>query len=80
MFHYTVAKNADQKAFESVCVLLEVKINGMVKEKLLEDVDGTLIQIYKTGGKEITVFNDYEVGAVYIDSELNLDQIFKSVV
>ena len=48
MFHYVIAKNVDRKAFDSACALIEAKIEGVRKEKLLEDVDGTLIQIYHT--------------------------------
>ena len=45
-------------------------------EKLLEDVDGTQIQIYNTPDGKIKVFNDYEVGAVYVDSEIELKEIY----
>ena len=76
MFHYVIAKNVDRKAFDSACALIEAKIEGVRKEKLLEDVDGTLIQIYHTASGKIKVFDDYEVDAVYVDSDLKLDHIF----
>lgn len=43
------------------------------KERLLEDVDETQIQIYHGSSGEIKVVNDYEVDAVYVDSEVSLD-------
>ena len=76
MFSYNVSKNADQKAFFSTCALIETKIKNITKEDLLEDVDGTQIQIFNTPDGKIKVFNDYEVGAVYVDSEKDLKEIF----
>lgn len=75
MFSYNIAKNADQKAFFNTCNLIEAKIKDIKKEKLLEDVDGTQIQIFNTPEGKIKVFNDYEVDAVYIDSEKDLNEI-----
>jgi hypothetical protein len=76
MFSYNISKNADKKAFVNTCALIESKVKDFTKEKLLEDVDGTQIQIYNTPDGKIKVFNDYEVGAVYVDSEINLKEIF----
>ncbi len=75
MYSYNIAKNADKKAFNHACTLIETKIKDIKKEKLLEDVDGTQIQIYNAPGGKIKVFNDYEVDAVYIDSEVDLTNI-----
>lgn len=75
MFSYNIAKNADQKAFFSTCDLIETKVKDFTKEDLLEDVDGTQIQIYNTPEGKIKVFNDYEVDAVYVDSEKDLKEI-----
>ena len=49
----------------------------MYKNKLLIDVDGSLIQTYKYNGKDIDVYDDYDVGAVYVKSEIDLDNLFK---
>lgn len=76
MFSYNISKNADKKAFVNTCALIESKVKDFAKEKLLEDVDGTQIQIYNTPDGKIKVFNDYEVGAVYVDSEIELKEIF----
>ena len=76
MFFYIVEKAASAKAFEKACRLIEAHFKEIGKEKLLEDVDGTTIQIYHNGNKKIKVYNDYEIDAVYIDSEIELKNLF----
>ena len=41
------------------------------------DVDGSIIRTYNSDNGKIKVYNDYEVDAVYIDSEINLDGLFQ---
>lgn len=72
MFSYTVEKSASKQTFEMVCRLIESHFTGIVKEKLLEDVDGTAIQFYHFDSKTIKVCNDFEIDAVYVDSEIEL--------
>ena len=74
MFSYNIAKTADPKAFEKACAMIEAGIKNLSKEELLEDVDGTHIQIYTTPEGKIKVFNDYEVDAVYADSDFDLER------
>lgn len=75
MYKYNILKYADEKEFNSICQKIEGTIEGLTKEKTIIDVDGSVIQIYKKNGKSIKVFNDYEVDAVYVDSEINIDDI-----
>lgn len=77
MYSYNISKNADRKAFDEVCGLIETKYKGLKKERLLIDVDGTQIQIYNAPDGKIKVYNDYEVDAVYIDSDIELTDITK---
>ena len=79
MFSYTVAKNADKAVFLSTCSLIQMFLKKYKKEKLLQDVDGTTIQIYRTKNGKVKVVNDYEVDAVYVDSEINLKEIFGKI-
>ena len=72
MFNYTVAKEADNKAFLNACAKIEKEVKPLKKEKLLVDVDGSLIQVYYTDNKKIKVLNDYEIDAVYIEAEKEL--------
>lgn len=75
MFSYNVSKTANNKAFNSICSSIESNINIKEKANCLYDVDGSQIQIYETDEGLIKVYNDYEVDAVYIDSEVNLEKI-----
>lgn len=76
MFSYNIEKEASEKKFIESCKKIEKNIPDIQKNDILEDVDGTQIQIYHKNGKKIKVMNDYEVDAVYIDSEINLDKLF----
>ncbi len=75
MFSYNIAKIADAEAFKKACAIIEAKVRDAKKEELLIDVDGTLIQIYSTATGRIKVVNDYEVDAVYADSDICLTDI-----
>lgn len=75
MFSYNIAKTADAKAFAKACGLIEKNVSIVKKEDTITDVDGSKIQIYSTDNGNIKVFNDYEVDAVYCDSDISLDKI-----
>lgn len=76
MFEYTVFKEADNIKFKEACNKIENSIHDLIADKLLIDVDGSLIQRYSSPGGDIKVYNDYEIDAVYIDSEIDLKHIF----
>lgn len=75
MCEYNVSTKADNEKFKLICRRIENLVDNAIPEPLLEDVDGTQIQIYKIGSGKIKVYNDYEVDAVYIDSDAQLDFI-----
>ena len=75
MFTYNISKVADNKAFKKACSAIEDKVKNFKKEKLLVDVDGTLIQIYTVPDGRIKVVNDYLVDAVYADSDVDLEKV-----
>ena len=78
MFHYSICTEPDKEIFEKQCNALEKRIPNIVKGQLLEDVDYSLTQIYTVGQKKITVHNSYYIGAVYVDSEIELEQFFNN--
>lgn len=81
MFDYTISPYADEKIFNMALNLFESKFSDVRKEKLLVDVDDTALQIYVKSDKRIKFFNDYEVDAVYVKSDIDLSDIdFKSVL
>ena len=74
-YTYNVKPNNDQKAFKSICKLIERHFSNATKEQLLIDVDGSTIQNYYYLGKKIRVLDDYDVGAVWVDSEVDLSGV-----
>lgn len=77
MHHYAICNIPDEELFYKQCAALEKNIPELMKEPLLEDVDGSLTQVYKKDGKKISVHNSEYVGSLYIDSEVELTQYFK---
>ena len=74
-YSYNIRPETDEQAFADVFKTIESKLNGLKKEKLLIDVDGTLIQIYYLNNDEIVVYDDYDVDAVYVNSNVELDDV-----
>ncbi len=77
MFDYNINKTASNLEFKNACAKIERHFPDCKKDALLVDVDGSLIQVYRKDNDKITVFNDYEVDAVYIESEIDMNEIFK---
>ncbi len=71
-YDYTVLPDNSPEDFLKTCKLIEENIDNLVKKKILIDVDGSTIQIYMSGAKEITVLDDYDIGAVYVKSDIEL--------
>lgn len=72
MFDYTIHNDNSVDEFKKACSEIEKAFPGAAKQKLLVDVDGSTIQTYTLDGKDIDVYDDYEVGAVYVKSEVEL--------
>jgi hypothetical protein len=73
LFGYTVALEPNKAVFYMICGLIEKKCANLQKEQMLEDVDGSLIQVFNSDGYMIRVDNDHEVGCVSVESEIPLD-------
>lgn len=76
MFEYNVSNENSPQAFEHICEKISLAFPKAKRHKLLIDVDGTTIQTFTENGKDIDVFDDYEVGAVFVQSQINLEHIF----
>ncbi|MBQ6638144.1 MAG: hypothetical protein IJH82_05765 [Lachnospiraceae bacterium] len=74
-YNYTVCKDNNPREFRLACDLIE-KNNKVEKKRLAVDVDGSTIQAYSINGKEVVVFDDYDVGAVFVESDINLSDLF----
>ncbi len=74
-YSYNISAKANEKEFVDICELLQKMLPNIKKREPLIDVDGSLIQIYYYSNEEIVVYNDYYVDAVYINSNIKLDDI-----
>ena len=74
-YDYTISKENDPEEFKRICSLLEHRLEGYDKAPLLVDVDGSTIQIFSKGETEILVFDDYDIGAVFVKSDIDLSEI-----
>lgn len=76
MHEYTICTVADKEIYRKQCKAIEKRFN-IKSEKELEDVDGSLISVYRYDDKEILVINDEDTGIVQVKSEIELKQFFK---
>lgn len=76
MFDYNVFSENSSSEFKKACAIIERTYPDAIKKRLLVDVDGTTIQTYSYNGKNIDVYDDYDIGAVFVKSEINLNSIF----
>lgn len=77
-YDYTICTEFNEDIFSMQCSALEENIPGIKKGLFLHDVNDTKIQFYSVDGNEIKIVNDFDVDAVYIDSDIELRQFFKN--
>lgn len=77
MYRYNICNEPDKNIFKRQCQALEKHIPNITESKSYVDIDGSESQIYHTSdSKTISVHNSYYIGAVYIDSEIELEKYF----
>lgn len=76
MYEYSICTEADRSVFDKQCLALEKAIPGIRKQKLLKDVDGSLIQEYEVESRRVLVYNDEYIGSVHVKSEVDLKKYF----
>ncbi len=74
-YEYNILPENSSSKFKTICSEIEETYPELKKDVLLVDVDGTTIQVYHINNLEITVYDDYEVGAVYVLSDFDLSEI-----
>lgn len=77
MYDFTVCPDNSPEEFKRACSRIEKEFPSAKKQKLLVDVDGSTIQTYIVDGRDINIYDDYEVGAVFVKSEIDLKKIFE---
>lgn len=77
MYEYNICNVYDQEIFKKQCKAIEKHISNLTKENLLDDVDGSQIQIYLiNGSSKIKVINDKMIG-IEVHSDEELTKYFK---
>ncbi|MCL2494549.1 MAG: hypothetical protein FWE98_02685 [Oscillospiraceae bacterium] len=76
-YEYMVRSQADEAVFHRQCAALEENIPDLIKERLLQDVDGSDYQYYTLDGARVIVGNDCYLDGVYIRSDVNLLPYFQ---
>lgn len=76
MKDYPVCTVPDMEIFEKMCCKIEEVIPELEKRERLVDVDGSTFQVYANDNNKLVVKNSYYVGAVYIETDMDLDKIF----
>lgn len=79
MYDYNISSTNSKAKFRQACELIEKEYPTCIKNEPLLDVDGSMIQTYTINDKDIDVHNDYEIGAVYVKSEIKLNIQFKTI-
>ena len=75
-FDYNICNQADENIFQKQCKALEKHIPNLIKSDLLTDVDGSKMQRYELNNKKIIVYNHLAVDAIFIKSDIDLEQYF----
>ena len=71
-YHYTISKENSFKKFKETCAVLDVECALYEKKPLVVDVDGSTVQLYKRGTSRVVVIDDYDIGAVVVNSDIEL--------
>lgn len=72
MYEYNICNRADAELFHAQCLALQKHICELKVVEFLEDVDGTLLQVYQHPRGIVIVKNDIQVDALYVVSEFDL--------
>ncbi len=76
MFEYDICNVFDKKIFNKQCIAIEKHIPNLRKESLLEDVDGSQLQVYTfDNGSVIKVENDVMLGVI-VKSDVMIEDFF----
>ena len=76
-YSYTLCPDNSPSAFRAACEKIESTMPHLAKQPLLTDVDGATVQTYEgVDGWRIVVYDDYDVGAVYMLSDFDPKQAF----
>jgi len=73
---YTICDVPSEEYFKKQCEAIEKSFTGLKKARLIEDIDGSSLQIYHHEKGDIKICNDYYDNCLYIESDFNLSPYF----
>ncbi|MEH6945200.1 hypothetical protein [Bacillus sp. JJ722] len=73
-FSYNIWPERNVELFKQYLEILKNIPKCKLKGNILEDIDGSLLGIFKLKGKNIVLKDDEYVGALYIDSEIDISK------
>ncbi len=79
-FHYRIYRDNSPEIFKKHTRIIQNAFPDFDKRELLIDVDGSTYQEFEKDGKEIVLFDDYDIGAVFVDSDVDMSKIYKKDV
>lgn len=71
-----ICNHANEHIFKKQCLAIEKHITNLEIKSILEDVDGSLLKIYRHKKGEIKVVNDCDTDIIYIDSDFDIEPYF----
>lgn len=74
-YDYTISKENNPTEFKKICKIISDMCQDFIASKLLIDVDGSTIQVYSKENQQIVVYDDYDIGAVFVKSDIDLSAI-----
>ena len=73
-YEYNICHEYNRKEFKSFVEVLKIKVKNIIKIKYIEDpLDGDQLQILIIDEGKIVVKNDFMVGAVWVESDIELE-------
>ena len=75
-YTYSICVPQNISIFKKQCEALENHIPNLAFVKEIKDVDSTTIRHYILNGKNLYIYNSYDVNEVYIVSEFDIDPYF----
>ena len=76
-YHYVISKENSPQRFKEACAIIETKLPEVQKKEFAVDVDGSTIQVYEVNGEEIVLIDDYDIGVVFADSNIEIASLFE---
>lgn len=75
MFTYDICNVTDRELFDKSLKKLKGIKEFSLEDKVLEDVDGSLLAIFYYHDSKVILKNDEQIGALYIESEKDIEKL-----